>query len=782
MNIKSKEEIIKDIRDLVNSEGYIYALCLILFEDFHVNLNTIHEVDHKAKLSIKEITFLIGFLVQDEINLTPPKSPECLFKLKSNTYRLMEELHLSYIKPFIDNYSDISQQLQVGASMESNNSFENRLNFWVKGGGMVEPMFYSGDGVYDFQYLEYLDKKYCYDQEWLLKNKRFEIDKTIEQIKLIKEILQTKSQKVNLIGIRERVPEFYEDLKKSTKGKLREEEMKEQMESLLISVELYQYINIFPPTSSLKDVQNIGELRQRDWDIFYKNLLDLFIIKKNQINKIDSFLDNFSFIPSKNNNKGYIGFGSFNILNSKPLIEIDKDSYFVPINYLVSEAVYETPFYWMMEDESYRDKLGMNRGQTGEEMTYSLLSKVFGEANTYKSVTVEIQKGYEATDIDVLCILGNKALCVQIKSKKLTLLSKRGDNNQLNKDFKGAIQDAYDQGLISRLHLLDKKASFYKEDNTELMLTESIDEVFILGITTENYPSLAHQAHVMLRKEENEPYPLFLTIFDLELLVHYLNKPHDFLYYVRQRIRLMDYFKADEEMVYLGYHLQHKLWKLEKADYVTIDSDYGYLIDRNYYPLKAGFSHFVSNNDPIKNRWKDENFDLLYDELCKFKTPKTVDIIFNLLDWSGKGRSDLASYIIETRHKTLSDQETHSITTSTSDEDLPGFGVAYISLGTNDLIELREMVLLLSKARKYRNKCDSWLGIGSILDSGNLIDFMCYNDTEWKYNENLENIAKTVLDNNSNKKLILLDGRRKIGRNDLCPCGSGKKYKKCCLK
>ncbi|MCY7731099.1 SEC-C domain-containing protein [Aerococcus urinaeequi] len=23
--------------------------------------------------------------------------------------------------------------------------------------------------------------------------------------------------------------------------------------------------------------------------------------------------------------------------------------------------------------------------------------------------------------------------------------------------------------------------------------------------------------------------------------------------------------------------------------------------------------------------------------------------------------------------------------------------------------------------------------------------------------------------------------RRKIGRNDPCPCGSGKKYKKCCL-
>ncbi len=25
-------------------------------------------------------------------------------------------------------------------------------------------------------------------------------------------------------------------------------------------------------------------------------------------------------------------------------------------------------------------------------------------------------------------------------------------------------------------------------------------------------------------------------------------------------------------------------------------------------------------------------------------------------------------------------------------------------------------------------------------------------------------------------------GRRKVGRNEPCPCGSGKKYKKCCLR
>ena len=29
--------------------------------------------------------------------------------------------------------------------------------------------------------------------------------------------------------------------------------------------------------------------------------------------------------------------------------------------------------------------------------------------------------------------------------------------------------------------------------------------------------------------------------------------------------------------------------------------------------------------------------------------------------------------------------------------------------------------------------------------------------------------------------VIDMNTRKKIGRNDPCPCGSGKKYKKCCL-
>ncbi|KAA6326822.1 hypothetical protein EZS27_024116 [termite gut metagenome] len=68
---------------------------------------------------------------------------------------------------------------KVKEGISIKDSYEERFDFFVSNGGMVEPMFYSGDGVYDFQYLEYLEKKYKYDKEWLLNNKNFEIKHSI---------------------------------------------------------------------------------------------------------------------------------------------------------------------------------------------------------------------------------------------------------------------------------------------------------------------------------------------------------------------------------------------------------------------------------------------------------------------------------------------------------------------------------------------------------------------------------------------------------------------------
>lgn len=94
--MRNTDLVIKDIKELVNTRGYIYAFCLILFEDFHVNLETIHEIDYRSRLSVKEATLILGFIVQNAIDFSMPDSPESVSGLKEKTYSLMNELHISY--------------------------------------------------------------------------------------------------------------------------------------------------------------------------------------------------------------------------------------------------------------------------------------------------------------------------------------------------------------------------------------------------------------------------------------------------------------------------------------------------------------------------------------------------------------------------------------------------------------------------------------------------------------------------------------------------------------
>lgn len=433
----------------------------------------------------------------------------------------------------------------------------------------------------------------------------------------------------------------------------------------------------------------------------------------------------------------------------------------------------------MLQDKSYKDNLARNRGATGEKISYEFLVSVFGKDHTFKSVKIITKKGKDDTDIDVLCILGSKALCVQVKSKKLTEFSKKGDFSQLQKDFKGAAQDAYEQGIVSRRKILARESKFYNENGSLIVLSEGIDEVYILGVTSENYPSLTHQAHTLLKKKINEPYPLFLTVFDLELVTHYLNNPYDLLYYFRQRIALMEYFKADSELIYLGYHLEKKLWKLPNKDFVILDNDFGGILDRNYYPLRLGVE-ITNEGDAIKNRWKNSDFELLCSQLGESKEPKITDVIFTLLDWDGLSRDNLMKYIGQIKKQTLQDDRSHNFSMFANNSKEGNSGVTYISWENDNPDELLDRLLFLSKARKYKSKGDVWIGFGSLKNSPRIIDTFVFGSYKWEFDNELEKTSNVMFNGNNHRIMANLDN--KIGRNEKCYCESGLKYKKCCGK
>lgn len=76
---------------------------------------------------------------------------------------------------------------------------------------------------------------------------------------------------------------------------------------------------------------------------------------------------------------------------------------------------------------------------------------------------------------------------------------------------------------------------------------------------------------------------------------------------------------------------------------------------------------------------------------------------------------------------------------------------------------------------------EQWLKLDIIASTGDTVHFKAYfkEGAEFKY---LEESSNFILENN---QLVYLNGKTNIGtvkldRNNICLCGSGKKYKKCC--
>lgn len=773
ITFRSREEVISDIKALISKPGYIYSLCLILFEDFHMSLEKLGTINYRERISVKEAAFILGYLIQNEIDCTYPESVEALIENKKLTYTLLRELHNTFFTPQREMIQDMLSNQQKGICLEPSFS---KFDFFTKDGSMQESIFYSGDGVYDFQYLEYLPLKYRYDEEWLKEKRDFLFQQVIGITKSIKEIQQGKANKVGIIDLRDY--ELQNNLKKDIQGKNKDK----KLEEILTQMEFAQFYPLFPPIpddTNLSDIEK-EELWEANWHIFYDNLLDLFILDSNYLSKIEginNYLSNFGLASNEYNNL-FKTVGDFNIINSKPIIQLSDGKWFLPVFYLLAEAVYESPYYWMCEDNEYKSRALHNRGKVGEEIVCDLLRPVFGKKNVFPSVKIKKTKERTITDIDVLVIIGNKALCVQVKSKKMTLAARRGEVDALVRDFKGAFQNAYEQGLTCCNYLKSKECTFLDENGNKLTIPEYINDVYILCVTTENYPAIPYCSFVLLDKKDTNPNPLFLSVFDLELLAHYLKKPYEFMYYIKQRTILMDYFWADEEIVFLGYHLLHKLWRDPKYHRKSLDTDFGSAIDRNYYPYKLGLQDKLSvETDGIANSWHNIEFEQLCTELISKNIPGAIDIIFALLDLDGVSRDNLLKYIKQTKQKTQEDRGVHSFTMPADRQ----FGISFVSINTMSKDDLESQTSVYAHIRKYISKADSWLGLGSYPFSPNIIDCFYYDANPWEYNEEDEQ-ACADFRSRHNTKIRSINRDKRIGRNDPCPCGSGLKYKKCCGK
>lgn len=594
----------------------------------------------------------------------------------------------------------------------------------AKGGVLREPIFYGGESAYSNQYRDFSISKYSIDDSWLIANKGFSIQ-TAQLV--VKTIATLQDNKVNdvLKGMKNDDPNDRTILPGFT----------------LTAIEVAKKANLV-----VKDVARV--------------------------------LSAFSVLVDERNEE-FQSVNDFNIANARPLVQIDDERYVLFQIYSLVESLYESPFYWMGADESYCDSAMDNRGKFTETFATSRLRSVFGDDNVHSNVSIRRKKGEIEGEIDVLVLFGNRAIVVQAKSKRLTLEARKGNVAQIQSDFQKSIQDSYDQALsCSRLLTL---SDYILRDgqSKKIEIPSNLKEIYIFCVVSDHYPALSFQTRQFLKHETTSAIqpPFVMDVFLLDVMAEFLESPLGFLSYVSRRCKYADRLLVSHELTNLAYHIKMNLWLDDETDIVYLHDDITAELNVAMAARRDGVPG-SRTPDGALTRFAKTSLGRIVERIESMQDSATIDLGFLLLAISEDSVIDISRGIDRIAGQARIDRKSHDLTVAFS-KDQTGLTIHcnYRPISVAGP-RLREHC----HGRKYTQKAKTWFGLCINPDDA-LPKFGLSLDHEWEQSAEMD--AKTSHFPKRNDLDLLKSGaikKRKIGRNEPCPCGSGKKYKKCCLQ
>jgi hypothetical protein len=113
---------------------------------------------------------------------------------------------------------------------------------------------------------------------------------------------------------------------------------------------------------------------------------------------VRAILDAFTLPPAEKN-QGFRAIDDFNFANATPLVKIGGE-YVLFQSYSLAEALYDSPFYWMVVDKQYSPKAMQHRGRFTEAFCQERLELVFGKSRVHANVDIFESRATKAGEID----------------------------------------------------------------------------------------------------------------------------------------------------------------------------------------------------------------------------------------------------------------------------------------------------------------------------------------------------------------------------------------------
>jgi len=418
-------------------------------------------------------------------------------------------------------------------------------------------------------------------------------------------------------------------------------------------------------------------------------------LRKKFGSKVDAYIGKFA-TSITGANEAFTDPFAINAVAIAPLIDMG-DYLYVANQFRLSESLYESPFYWMGLDKAYLPILAAHRGAFLEQTTAQILKSVFGPEHVHENVILHLGSKDRAGEIDVLVVYGEFVLIGQAKSKRVTMRARAGDLDALNADFRGAIQDPYEQAQ-NCASLIQNGARCIGPGGNDVELPR-LPRIFPMVLLSDPFPSATLLSHSLLKRGAAGA-PVIWDIGVLDCVARILPDPIEFLFYLQCRAKVFETVMSDSEYNYLGYHIRAKLALPPDADGMMLDRDYATVVDD--FMLAADFGIPVPRPKGVLERLSIPVIsDLL--RFLKKADPRLSSIVVDLYDFSQVALEDLSGTILAVREevrRTSKAIKAFSILTGTG-------GLTYAV--TSDLNErTRTSAEVIGRKHKYDQRRDRW--------------------------------------------------------------------------
>ena len=706
-----------DLEALCTRPGYIHVVAALCFRD---NMMVIGE--HLTASDLQD-RFNPNRLLRTEINtllglmLKAPIDWSVPTRDVLGEYIRASDRLLQELHDALSGAFDLGGMLQAMERGETHNSFDS-------GGVLREPIFYAAESAYNFQYLDLAARRYAADADWLAENVGFTMEQACAVANASDQLLTHQ------------FPELVESLRE-------------------VPVEQWSVLHAF----------RLDPARLADTTGLSQELVERILLR-------------FT-VPDGDLNPRFISLQDFNQIAATPLLRTPEGDFILLQNYALAEALYDSPFYWMNDDKPYRPQRDKHRGEFTENFVAERLERVFGADRVYTNVDLWHGKT-KVAEIDVLVLWADRAVIVQAKAKRLTVEARKGNDQIIRDDFKKSVQDAYDQGLACA-ELLGAAGYMASCSDGTAVDVSGFTEIFMFCVVSDHYPALSFQARQFLKTRDVKRVraALVCDVFLIDVLTEFLDAPLQLLSYVARRARYGDRLLAAQELTILAYHLRQNLWLEDRTSMLQLAEDFTAGVDVAMTVRRRGIPGDATP-DGFLTRFEGKALGRLVRDIERDPEPTVLEQGFQLLEMSGDAFDDLSRIVERMALRTSQDGDPHDIALVFAD----GSGVTFMSSNALDH-KAAERLATLCVRRKYRQKANRWFGM-CVSGKDARLRFGLRLAAPWAEDDTMDEATAGMIEPLTPEaayERAFRGGRSqpKVGRNDPCPCGSGRKYKKCCI-